>query len=112
MTKSQLELAIEKPHYLDVRMRNGSDKPVRAIEAFAVYANAMGDEGASTTLLTQNNKGIKAGGEYKCYAVDTWERSSNGVGDLTVYVSRVRYEDNTFWQDNGSHSCSLITRIK
>jgi hypothetical protein len=119
MTKSEFERAVEKanngghdPHYLDVRMRNGSDKPVRAIEAFAVYANAMGDEGERTSLLTQNDKAIKPGGEYKCYSVDTSARSSNGKGDVTVYVSRVRYEDNTFWQDNGSHSCSLTTRVR
>jgi hypothetical protein len=62
--------------------------------------------------LTQNNKAIKPDEEYKSYAVDTGARSSNGIGDVTVYVSRVRYEDNTFWQDNGSHSCSLITKIK
>ena len=119
MTKSEFERAVEKaqngghdPHYLDVRMRNGSNKSVRAIEAFAVYANAMGDEGEQVTLLTQNDKAIKPGGEYKSYAVDTQTRSSNGIGDVTVYVSRVRYEDNTFWQDNGSHSCSLTTKVK
>ncbi len=119
LTKSEYERAVEKasnggndPHYLDVRMRNRSDKPIRAIEAFAAYANVMGDEGDKTRVLTQNSKPIMPGGEYKCYAVDTSIRSSNGAGDVKVYITRVRYEDNTFWQDNGSQSCSLTTRIK
>jgi hypothetical protein len=119
LTKSEFERAVEKagaggndPHYLDVRMRNGSGKNVRAIEAFVVYADAMGDAGPQTTLLTQNTKDIKPGGEYRGYSVDTSQRSSNGIGDVTVFVSRIRYEDNTFWQDNGSHSCALTTRIK
>jgi hypothetical protein len=93
-------------------MRNGSDKPIRAIEAFAVYANSMGDEGERTSVLTQNNKAIKPGEEYRCYAVDTSVRSANGIGDVRVFITRVRFEDNTFWQDNGSQSCSLTTMIK
>lgn len=119
LTKSEFERAVEKannggndPHYLDVRMHNGSDKPIRAIEAFAVYSNSMGDEGERTSLLTQNNKGIKPGGEYKCYAVDTSVRSANGIGDVRVFVARIRFEDDTFWQDDGSQSCSLTARIK
>jgi hypothetical protein len=31
---------------------------------------------------------------------------------VTVYVSRVRFEDNTFWKDNGSRSCALTSKIK
>ncbi len=119
MTKSEFERAVEKagaggndPHYLDVRMRNGSAKAIRAIEAFVIYADAMGDPGPQTTLLTQNDKNIKPGGEYRGYSVDTSQRSTNGIGDVTVFVSRIRYEDNTFWQDDGSHSCALTTRIK
>lgn len=119
MTKSEFQRAMEKagnggadPHYLDVRMRNTSAKPVRAIEAFAVYSDAMGDEGPRSTILSQNDKPIKSGGEYFGYEYDTSTRQSNGIGDVTVYVNRVRYEDNTFWLDNGSHSCSLTTRIK
>ena len=119
MTKSEFERAMEKanaggndPHYLDVRMRNGSDKAVRAIEAFVLYADAMGDSGPQTTLLTQNDRDIKPGGEYRGYSVDTSQRSSNGIGDVTVFVNRIRYADNTFWLDNGSHSCSLTTRIR
>jgi hypothetical protein len=119
MTKSEFERAVEKasaggndPHYLDVRMRNASGKLVRAIEAFVTYADAMGDAGPQTTLLTQNDKDIKPGGEYRGYSVDTAQRSTNGIGDVTVFVSRIRYEDNTFWQDNGSRSCALTTRIK
>jgi hypothetical protein len=119
LTKSQFERAYEKalngghePHYLDVRMRNASQKQVRGIEAFVVYANIMGDQGETSTILSQNDKSIKPGGEYKGYSVDTYERWQNGKGDVTVYVNRIRFEDNTFWYDNGSHSCALTTQIK
>jgi hypothetical protein len=119
MTKSPYERAAEKasngghdPHYLDVRMRNDSTQAVKAIEAFAVYTDKMGDPGARQSILSQNEKDIPAKGEYKGYAVDTAERWRNGIGEVTVYVTRVRFHDNSFWQDNGGHSCSLTTNIK
>jgi hypothetical protein len=119
LTKSEFQRAYEKatngghePHYLDVRMRNVSQKPIRGIEAFVVYSNIMGDQGATNTILSQNDKTIKPGDEYKGYSVDTYERSENGKGDVTVYVNRIRFEDNTFWYDNGSRSCALTTQIK
>ena len=99
-------------HYLDIRMRNNSQQPVKAIEALAAYSNAMGDEGASQTILSQNDKSIPPGGEYLGYTADVLEQWLNGKGEVTVYVNRVRFEDNTFWQDNGSHSCALTTKIK
>src|SRR5471030_1572275 len=76
------------PHYLDVRMRNGSQKSIRAIEASVVYADLMGDQGMGTTLLFQNDNPIKAGREFRGYSVDTSARLANGKGDVTVYVSR------------------------
>jgi hypothetical protein len=119
MLKSEFQRNVEKinngfndPHYLDIRMKNASAKPVRALEAFVVYANAMGDEGTANAIVSQNNKIIKPGGEYVGYSYDTAVRSSNGLGDVTVYVSRVRFDDNSYWQDNGSHSCALSSRIK
>ena len=119
LTKSEYERAVEKaraggkdPHYLDVRMKNVSSKNVRAIESFVVYSDAMGDAGPQTTLLTQNTKDIKPGGEYRGYSVDTSERSANGIGDVTVFVSRIRSADNSFCQDNGSHSFALTTQLK
>jgi len=119
LTKSEFEMAVERasaggkdPHYLDVRMRNESGKKVRAIEAFVTYADAMGDSGPEIKLLSQNPKDIDPRGEYRGYSVDTEQRSENGIGDVTVFLSRVRYEDNSFWRDNGSHSCALTTRIK
>jgi hypothetical protein len=93
-------------------MRNNSQQPVKAIEALAAYSNAMGDEGASQTILSQNDKSIPPGGEYLGYTADVLEQWLNGKGEVTVYVNRVRFEDNTFWQDNGSHSCALTTKIK
>jgi hypothetical protein len=119
LTKSEFERAVEKatqggrdPHYLDVRMRNNSEKGIRGIEAFVVYLNIMGDQSATSSILSQNDKPIKPSGEYKGYSVDTYESSSNGKGDVSVYVNRVRFEDNSFWYDNGSHSCALLTQIK
>jgi hypothetical protein len=119
LTKSRFEQAVEKasnggrdPHYLDVRMRNVTQKSIRAIEASVVYANLMGDQGAENTLLLQNDNPIRAGKEFRGYSVDTAERWANGKGDVTVYVNRVRFEDNTFWKDNGSRSCALTSAIK
>ena len=119
LTKSQFERDLEKArngghdaHYLDTRMRNASPKPIKAIEAFVVYSDKMGDQGARQTILSQNDKSVPPRGEYRGYSVDTAERWRNGKGEVTVYVNRVRFEDDTFWQDNGSHSCALTSRIK
>ena len=119
LTKSQFELDLEKArngghnaHYLDTRMRNDSQKPIKAIEAFVVYSDKMGDQGAKQTILSQNDKSIPPRGDYRGYSVDTSERLRNGKGEVTVYVNRVRFEDDTFWQDNGSHSCALTSKIK
>jgi hypothetical protein len=119
LTKSQFERDLEKvrnggndPHYLDVRMHNDSPKPIKAIEAFAAYSNIMGDLGATQTILSQNDKSVPPKGDYRGYIVDTAERLRNGKGEVKVYVNRVRFEDNTFWQDNGSHSCALTSKIK
>lgn len=119
LTKSQFERDMDRArhggheaHYLDIRMRNNGQQPIKAIEAFAVYFDKMGDPGARETILSQNDKDIPPGGEYKGYMVDTMDRWRNGKGDVTVYVNRVRFGDNTYWQDNGSHSCSLSSAIK
>lgn len=99
-------------HYLDMRMRNNSQKPVAAIESVVVYANKMGDETLRDTLISQNTKPIKPGEEHKSYSMDRAERTQNGAGLVTLYISCVRFEDNTFWQDNGSRSCSLTNQAK
>ena len=44
--------------------------------------------------------------------MDTSESWRNGKGEVNVYVNRVRFEDDSFWQDNGSHSCALTSKIK
>jgi len=99
-------------HYLDMRMHNNSMKPIRAIESVAVYSNVMGDESIHDALVSQNTKPIKPGEEYKSYFMDRSLQSANGKGEVTVYIQRIRFEDGTFWQDNGSHSCALISQIK
>jgi hypothetical protein len=119
LTSSEFERQLDKTahggkekHYLDMRMQNNSSKPVRAIESTVVYANAMGDTSVKDSLISQNKSAINPGGEYKSFFMDRSLQSANGRGDVTVYISRIRFEDNTFWQDNGSHSCSLTSRIK
>ncbi|HEY3768900.1 MAG TPA: hypothetical protein VGN44_09515 [Candidatus Angelobacter sp.] len=99
-------------HYLDMRMRNSSSKPIAAIESVVVYSNKMGDETTHDTLLSQNTKPIKPGEELKSYSMDRSESTQNGTGNVTLYIGRVRFEDNSFWQDNGSHSCSLSNKVK
>jgi hypothetical protein len=94
-------------HYLDMRMRNNSQRPVAAIESVVVYSNKMGDEAVSTTLMSQNDSPIKPGQEYKSSYMDREEWTQNGAGEVTVYIKRVRFTDSTKWQDDSSHSCSL-----
>lgn len=48
-------------HYLDMRMRNNSSKPVAGIESVVLYSNKMGDETLRDTLDSQNTKPIKPG---------------------------------------------------
>ena len=93
-------------HYLDIRTRNVSEKPVTGIEMVAAYANKMGDPTNSSTMISQNKDDIKPGEEYKASAMDRGALAESGIGQVTVYISRVRFSDNVFWQDNGSHSCS------
>jgi hypothetical protein len=102
----------QERHYLDMRMLNKSAKPIRAIESVVVYSNVMGAESTHETLVSQNQKPIKPGQEYKSYFMDRSLQSANGLGDVTVYVEKIRFSDDTFWQDNGSHSCKLTSQIK
>jgi hypothetical protein len=99
-------------HYLDMRLKNISTKLITAIESVASYVNVMGDPSASTTFTTQNSKPIKPGQENRSYTMDREMLAANGKGQVIVYVQRVRFEDGTFWTDNGSHSCSLTNQIK
>jgi hypothetical protein len=99
-------------HYLDVRVRNDSGKPIRAFEFAAVYADTMGDASTSTMFVSQNTKAIPAGVIFKASAMDRELTMQSGVGEVSVFVSRVRFEDDTFWTDNGSHSCRLRTALK
>jgi hypothetical protein len=99
-------------HYLDMRMKNVGSKDIRAVESAVVYSNAMGDENSRDTLVTQNTKPFKVGRELKSFFMDRTSQSANGRGDITIYIQRVRFEDNTFWQDHGSRSCKLTSAIK
>jgi hypothetical protein len=119
LTTSEFERQLDRTahggkekHYLDMRVQNNSQKTIRAIESVVAYSNVMGDESLHDTLLSQNKKPIKPGDEYKSYFMDRSLQSANGRGDVTVYDSRVRFDDNTYWQDNGSHSCFLTSKVK
>jgi len=92
-------------NYLDVRLRNDGQKSIKGFEYTAVYRNNMGDETTSPTYLSQNTQSIKPGASFKAYTMDSFERSQNGVGDVKVYISRIHFDDDTMWEDNGSHSC-------
>jgi hypothetical protein len=113
LTTSELQRQVDQTihggqpkHYVDMRVRNTTEKPVVAFEFSAVYSNKMGDETTSATYVSQNPHAIKPGEDSKFSAMDRDERSQNGAGDLKLYVSRVRFTDGTFWDDNGSRSCS------
>lgn len=119
MTSSQFERDLDRSahggrdkHYLDMRMKNAGTKPIQGIEAVVVYLNKMGDETTRDTVVSQNKNSIKPGEEYKEYTMDRAELSQNGAGETTLYINRVRFDDNTYWQDNGSHSCSMTTKVK
>jgi hypothetical protein len=93
-------------HYLDVAVRNSSDKPIVAFEFAAVYSDKMGDETTSATYVSQNEHAIQPGDISKASAMDRNEWSQNGAGQVTMYISRVRFNDKTMWKDDGTHSCS------
>jgi hypothetical protein len=112
LTTSELQRQIDTAqnggagkNYLDVRLRNDSQKAIKAFEYAAVYRNTMGDEMASGTYVSQNTQPIKPGSLTKAYTMDRAERSQTGNGDVKVYISRIRFDDDTMWEDNGSHSC-------
>jgi hypothetical protein len=102
----------EAKHFLDMRLRNSSPKPIAAVESVAVYSDRMGDESTRITLLSQNTKPIRPGKEISGSYMDRNERTLNGQGQVSLYVQRVRFQDQTMWQDNGSHSCSLSSEVK
>lgn len=112
LTTSEFERQIDSAqnggagkNYLDVRLRNDSQKAIRAFEYAAVYRNNMGDETASGTYVSQNTQPIKPDTLTRAYTMDRAARSQTGAGDVKVYVSRIRFDDDTMWEDNGSHSC-------
>lgn len=111
LTMSQFQRQLDETvhgsrHYLDMEVRNESDRPVAAVEMVATYANNMGDEVGSATYISQNEDPINPGDEYKANAMDRSQWSASGVGKVTLHIQRVRFADNTFWQDNGTRSCS------
>jgi hypothetical protein len=119
LTTSELQRQIDQvnhggveKHYLDIKVRNDSDKPVKAFEFAAVYADKMGDESTSAAFISQNDKTIIPGSFYRASAMDRSLVMQNGTGDVTVYVARVRFSDDTLWSDNGSRSCSMKIPLK
>jgi hypothetical protein len=112
LTTSELERQIDSAqnggagkNYLDVRLRNDGQKAVKAFEYAAVYRNNMGDEMTSGTYVSQNTQPIKPGALTRAYTMDRAQRSQTGTGDVRVYITRIRFDDDTTWEDNGSHSC-------
>src|SRR5579863_7650116 len=97
---------------LDVAVRNSSDKPIVAFEFAAVYSDKMGDETTSATYISQNEHAIQPGDISKASAMDRNEWSQNGAGQVTLYISRVRFNDKTMWQDDRTHSCSRESSAK
>jgi hypothetical protein len=119
LTTSELERQIDAAQnggadktYLDLRVRNDSQKTISAFEYAAVYRNSMGEETTSSTYVSQNTQSIKPGGFSKTYAMDRAERSENGAGDVKVYITRAHFNDNSLWEDNGSQSCSKTVATK
>jgi hypothetical protein len=99
-------------HYLDVQVRNDSAKAVKAFEFSAVYSDRMGDEASSASFVSQNDRPIASGAVYKTSAMDRDQFAQGGTGDVRVYVSRVRFADDSFWQDDGSRSCATKSAVK
>ena len=99
-------------HYLDIRERNNSAKPIAAVEEIIVYFNKMGDETLRDKVVSQNKKSIAPGAERKSFVMDRTQATANGAGTVTMYINRVRFEDDSVWQDNGSHSCSFSNKAK
>jgi hypothetical protein len=102
----------ESTHYLDSRLRNVSQKPIATVESVAVYTDRMGDQSTTVTLLTQNTKPIAPGKELQGNYMDREQRMANGTGQVLLYVHRIRFQDQSMWQDNGSHSCSFSSVVK
>ena len=119
LTNSRLQTQIDEAenggvgkNYLDVRVRNDSKKAVKAFEYTAVYRDAMGDETTSPTYVSQNTQPIKPGAFFKSATMDRVQRSQTGRGDVKVYISRVRFDGDSMWEDNGSRSCSAMAASK
>jgi hypothetical protein len=108
----ETEHGAQAKHYLDFSVRNASDKAILGVEAVAQYTNRMGDALASSTLVSQNTRPIKPGEEYRVYSMDRAQWVQSGVGDVTLFINRVRFTDGTFWADSGGHSCSMAANSK
>jgi hypothetical protein len=119
LTTSELQRQIDETnhggmgkHYLDIQVRNDSAKAVKAFEFSAVYADRMGDDASSASFVSQNDRPIASGAVYKTSAIDRDQIGQSGTGDVSVYVSRVRFADDSFWQDDGSRSCARKSAVK
>ena len=99
-------------HYLDIKVQNAGIKPVAAFEYTTVYADKMGDLSNSATYISQNTHAIKPGATFGSSAMDRDHSAQNGMGQVTVYVSRVRFDDGTYWRDDGSRSCSRVANLR
>lgn len=112
LTTSEFERQIDsarnggvQKNYLDLRVRNDGEKPIKAFEFSDVYRNTMGDETISATYVSQNTQPIGPGATSRSYTMDRVERARSGEGDIKVYISRIRFGDDSIWEDNGTHSC-------
>ena len=116
LTTSEFERQIDETmhngqskHYLDISVHNGTEKSVEAFEFRTSYLNHMGDATVSATYISQTARPIKPHGDYRAQAMDRGESSQNGAGKVDLYISRVKFDDGTIWQDDGTKSCSRLT---
>lgn len=101
----------QSKHYLDVRVVNRGGKPISAFEFGSVYMNKMGDPASSSMNVSQNARPIGPGEEATSWTMDRDNLQSSGAGEVKVFISRVRFNDGTSWQDDGTHPCSRSTKI-
>ena len=119
LTTSEFERQVDETihngqtkHYLDVRVHNDSERPVAAYEFGTIYMNRMGDPSATAAYISQNSHPIKPGGDDKTSTMDRDLSAQSGTGQVRVYITRIKFDDGSTWQGDGTRSCTRTTNVE
>ena len=88
--------------------RNNSNKQVQAVKFTAQFFNAVDEPSGMEALTINPMKPFKPGmsldvlGKVALFSRDPHSR-------FVLWIDRIKFTDETYWNDNGSHQCKRVS---